>query len=144
MYVDFICKCACLHMPGCVWTTCTFLSLMSRLFIGWRAQNLTNEEQVVVIHARTVLTLAEKVWSICLLQNYFISCEFLACCFTDHFMNASVCLLTSLLCPVVRANRSHQISVTAENVGHWKWKGKCIQIHYKLLISISYSYFTPK
>jgi len=37
------------------------LSLMSRLFIGWHAQNLTNEEQVVVIHARTVLTLAEKV-----------------------------------------------------------------------------------
>lgn len=33
--------------------TCNFLHVL--------LQNLSNEEQVVVIHARTVLTLAEKV-----------------------------------------------------------------------------------
>lgn len=36
------------------------LPLTMRLLCFW-VQNLTNEEQVVVIQARTVLTLAEKV-----------------------------------------------------------------------------------
>lgn len=40
--------------------TC-YLHVVDVLLFAYFMQNLSNEEQVVVIHARTVLTLAEKV-----------------------------------------------------------------------------------
>lgn len=47
-------------------------------------QNLSNEEQVAVIHARTVLTLAEKVLFVLSVYSYLfhlLICIFLCCVF---------------------------------------------------------------
>lgn len=138
MYVDFICKCVCLHMPGCVWYTCISLSLMSHLFIGRHAQNLTNEEQVVVIHARTVLTLAEKV---CLFKIFFYF-MLISCCFNDCFMFLSFdfsCVQWLEQIEVTKsALQQKMLDIESEKVNVFK----CIT-HFnfhKLLLT----YFTPK
>ncbi|XP_059388756.1 janus kinase and microtubule-interacting protein 3-like isoform X11 [Carassius carassius] len=64
-------------------TDIVITELMKKLdILGDNAvSNLTNEEQVVVIHARTVLTLAEKV---CFF--IFIFFMFISFCFNDCFM----------------------------------------------------------
>nr|XP_049618420.1 janus kinase and microtubule-interacting protein 3-like isoform X4 [Syngnathus scovelli] len=61
--------------------------------------NLTNEEQVVVIHARTLLTLAEKVTRT-----------------STHAL--AFCLCDSSLSSVVRIHQSDQVSTSTVDVGH--------------------------
>nr|XP_049579088.1 janus kinase and microtubule-interacting protein 3-like [Syngnathus scovelli] len=73
--------------------------LMKKLdILGYNA-NLTNEEQVVVIHARTLLTLAEKVTRT-----------------STHAL--AFCLCDSSLSSVVRIHQSDQVSTSTEDVGH--------------------------
>nr|XP_049598217.1 janus kinase and microtubule-interacting protein 3-like [Syngnathus scovelli] len=73
--------------------------LMKKLDILGDNANLTNEEQVVVIHARTLLTLAEKVTPT-----------------STHAL--AFCLCDSSLSSVVRIHQSDQVSTSTVDVGH--------------------------
>ncbi|XP_068509005.1 janus kinase and microtubule-interacting protein 3-like isoform X1 [Syngnathus scovelli] len=73
--------------------------LMKKLDILGDNANLTNEEQVVVIHARTLPTLAEKVTRT-----------------STHAL--AFCLCDSSLSSVVRIHQSDQVSTSTEDVGH--------------------------
>lgn len=86
-------------------------------------QNLSNEEQVAIIHARTVLTLAEKVLCAHSVYSYFF-----------HLFFSKV-LCSVFFLPVARAHWDDKISITAENEGHREWEGKCIYYAKELLIS---------
>lgn len=71
-------------------------------------QNLSNEEQVVAIHARTVLTLAEKVTKQCLNMIH-----------DKKWLSRSVSVWS-----VVGVHRRHKDVSAAEDVGHRDREGK--------------------